>query len=494
MTLKRVVLAILALLLCSMLCAVEEQAGTSRESILDKQSHIYPGLAAVPAVPPLCEQLPALKKRYITIKGARLYVEEEGQGMPIVLLHGGPECTHQYFHPSCSRLAQCARVIYYDRRGCGQSSYTPGPDGYTIDEAVNDLEQLRKTLKIDRWVVLGSSFGGFLAQCYAVKYPDHFAGLILVDALPPAAINEQLQPTRQGMFITREEQQRIKEIGQTADITLSKLVYNRWLNGDWKRQNFYRPTDEEMARVARYRYDDAYGSHMMYTYAYYRLRDAFAGCPIPTLIVEGEWDLTWNTDKPAKMQAFMPKATLAMFPRSGHLPFNDELEKFTQLVQGYIGQLPKVPRAELAQWKASLRRMPLYDRTVFKAQIEEAMMQTRRLAEQYSASWLTAPPDDIKMIKTAMGLYDANRLTDSLAVWSAIKPDDPFYMHALVWRGQLLDLLHRRDEALACYRQALEQYHDGDTLEMAQYRIIIDRRWIAARINKPFTTTAHNLP
>jgi len=493
--LLKLAFVILALLLCALLGAAEGQAGVQRECVLDKVAHVQPELVDVPAVPPLCGQLPGVKTRRIAVNGARLYVEEEGQGLPIVLLHGGPESTHQYFHPACARLAQFARVIYYDRRGCGESSYTPGADGYTVDEAVNDLEGLRKALKIDRWVVLGHSFGGFLAQCYAVKYPDHLAGLILVGAQPPFSIEEQLQPSRQGLFITPEERQRIHAIWETPGISLAKRVYNSWLNGDWKRQNFYKPTGDEMARIAQYRIDEGYGNHLCYCQALYHLDGAFTHCPLPTLLMEGEWDLTWNTDKPAKMQQLLPKAQMITFARSAHAPFDDEPEQFTRAVREFVSHLPSVPHTELTQWKRALRTMKLYAQPAeFLTANDDCLKKCRGLADQYSASWLATPHDPFDLIFTASGLYSAKRYTDALAVYSAIKPEQDAYVCALVWRGHLLDLLHRRSEALACYRQALQLYPDGYSWQMGQYYIVIDRQWIASRLNKPFKVGMRNMP
>ena len=88
--------------------------------------------------------------------------------MPVVLLNGGPGATHHYFHPWFSRAKDFARVIYYDQRGCGLSDYNPGA-GYSVFQAVEDLEQLRRALEIDQWVVAGHSYGGYLAQQYAVQ-------------------------------------------------------------------------------------------------------------------------------------------------------------------------------------------------------------------------------------------------------------------------------------------------------------------------------------
>ena len=479
--------------------AAQQQTDIPRETVLDEIAHLQQELFEVPAVPPLCNLLPRLTKRRINVGNARLYVEEEGQGMPIVLLHGGPECTHQYFHPSFSRLATFARVIYYDRRGCGQSSYTPGPAGYTVDQAVDDLEHLRKALEISRWIVLGHSFGGFLAQWYAVKYPDHLAALILADAMPPYSVDHQLQPTRQQMFITSEEKQRIHEIHNTRGISISNKIYNAWLNGDWKRQNFYRPTNDEMTRMARHgcMYDDGYGSHMMCSYPTYSLCGAFERCPIPTLIIEGKWDLTWNIDKPEKMRQLLPKAQLILFERSGHSPFDDQPEIFTQCIHNFLLNLPTLNRADISRWKRSLRMLRLRDHHFLNSQNEQWRKDAHILAGNYSATWLAESHDASQLCAMGLALFEENRFEDSLMAFHAVKPDRPdddeYYLIALVWQGHIFDLLHRRGEALKYYRQALQRYR-GEESQHTQYRIVIDHRWIKTRIKSSFKLGDHNMP
>ncbi|MCP4149757.1 MAG: alpha/beta hydrolase, partial [bacterium] len=138
------------------------QQTEKKESILDHVVHIEPELLTkIPRVPRKCDLLKLVKQR-IDVGGAALYVEEEGNGKPIVLINGGPGGTHHYFHPWFSRLKDKARVIYYDQRGCGLSDFEPGKDGYSVVQAVADLEAIRKAKKIDKWVVLGYSYGGFL--------------------------------------------------------------------------------------------------------------------------------------------------------------------------------------------------------------------------------------------------------------------------------------------------------------------------------------------
>ena len=123
----------------------------------------------------------------------------------MVLLHGGPGATHHEFHPAFSKFKDFARIIYYDQRGCGQSEYKPDK-GYSVEQAAEDLHHLCQALKLSKWFVLGHSYGGALAQCYTVKYPEDVAGLILVGSAEAAPL--ALRATRQYDFMSTEERKK----------------------------------------------------------------------------------------------------------------------------------------------------------------------------------------------------------------------------------------------------------------------------------------------
>ena len=333
--------------------STQDQVNQKRETVLDRIVHIEEELITdVPKVARWCDQL-TLKKDRINIGECDLYVEEEGEGMPIVLLHGGPGGTHHSFHPHFSRAKRFARVIYYDQRGCGLSDYIPG-EAYTVSQAVDDLESLRKALGIGKWTVLGWSYGGLLGQCYTMEYPERVAGLILMTAEP--ALRGELNPTRQYDFISDEEKKKLLELRFlyfSGKLTLVQLVLNAQLSGDWKRQHFYRPTMEEIVRGALYewKHDNNFNEVMSSDARKIHLAGAFEGCPIPTLIIEGKWDLTWNTDKPRKIHENHPGSELVIFERSGHSPFEDEPERFFRVIKDFIQHLPQVSDAEITQWK-----------------------------------------------------------------------------------------------------------------------------------------------
>ena len=100
----------------------------------------------------------------------------------VLLLHGGPGATHEYFE-SCDSFFPKAEIeyYYYDQLGSYYSDQPKDDTLYEIDRFVEEVEQVRKALKLDKsnFYLLGQSWGGILAVEYALKYQDNLKGLII---------------------------------------------------------------------------------------------------------------------------------------------------------------------------------------------------------------------------------------------------------------------------------------------------------------------------
>jgi len=333
--------------------AQDQTQGQTRERARDRIVHIEPGIIReIPQVPRLCDAMD-LRKERVNVGDCNLYCEQEGRGTTLVLISGGPGATHHHFHPWFSRAADFARVICYDQRGCGLSDYRPGK-GYSIDQAVDDLDHLRRALGIDRWVPLGHSYGGLLAQCYAMKHPERIAGLVLVCASTGLPLVES--SSRDGEFISRQEREKMDQIRGTPGLSMAQIVYNIHLNGDWKRQNYYKPTREQIAQGVLYGWvhDNNFNGIMSRSANGVDLTGCFAQCPIATLIVEGKWDMSWGEDKPGQFHRNHPNARLVVFEESAHSPFEDEPDRFFDTLEEFIGNLPQISAEKLESWKDDL--------------------------------------------------------------------------------------------------------------------------------------------
>ena len=112
--------------------------------------------------------------------GHQLYIEQSGDpdGIPVIYLHGGPggsssENHRRYFDPTLYH------IILFDQRGCGQSKPAPSIENNNTQCLVEDIETIRKHLKIEQWVITGGSWGTTLAMVYGITYPEKVLGFIL---------------------------------------------------------------------------------------------------------------------------------------------------------------------------------------------------------------------------------------------------------------------------------------------------------------------------
>lgn len=348
---------ILILLIFSLIHNFTYSQEKHRESILDKVSHIEDTVYYnIDSVEMLCKEL-NMDGKLVDIEGCRLYCEIAGEGVPIVLVNGGPGGTHQMFHPWFKDLEKFSKVIYYDQRGCGQSDFIKG-NGYSFRQAVDDLEKLRIQLGFKKWIICGFSYGGALAQYYMTLYPESVMGTILVGA-GPLLLQDELEPTRQFEFISQEEKDKMREIGQLykkGKIDINTLIYNRFLNGDWKRQFFYKPTKEEMARIALYEWvnDANFNAKVGADYSRRNFKGVFNNNPIPTLICEGLWDLTWSAEKKQLLKNNHPNAEMIVFEKSAHNIYNEETELFFTTIEKFIKNLKPVPNKDINKWKEEI--------------------------------------------------------------------------------------------------------------------------------------------
>lgn len=107
----------------------------------------------------------------------KLYYQEKGKGFPLVLLHGNNSSSN-YFKKQIEYFSKKYRVIAIDTRGHGKSPRGEKP--FTMNQFVEDLNNLLEDLKIDKMILLGFSDGANIAMKYALKYQEKLKSLILV--------------------------------------------------------------------------------------------------------------------------------------------------------------------------------------------------------------------------------------------------------------------------------------------------------------------------
>ena len=113
-------------------------------------------------------------EKYIDSRGTRIWTASQGSGIPLLLCNGGPGCC-DYLQPVAAMLEDFAYVIRFEQRGCGRSDQS-GP--YNVETCIADMEAIRESYGLSRWVVGGHSWGANLAIAYSIAHANRVMGII----------------------------------------------------------------------------------------------------------------------------------------------------------------------------------------------------------------------------------------------------------------------------------------------------------------------------
>ncbi|WP_423408967.1 alpha/beta fold hydrolase [Heyndrickxia sp. MSNUG] len=116
-------------------------------------------------------------ERYIKVENARIWTEKSGQGVPVILISGGPGSCN-YLEPVCSLIEDHCEVIMFDPKGCGRSSYDGY--GYDLESSLQDIESIREEYGYKKWIVIGHSWGADLGLAYSLLFPQSILGYVSI--------------------------------------------------------------------------------------------------------------------------------------------------------------------------------------------------------------------------------------------------------------------------------------------------------------------------
>ncbi len=282
-----------------------------------------------------------------------LYFEESGNplGKPVVFLHGGPGCgtnpaMRRFFNP------KVYRIVLFDQRGCGKSTPHASLEDNTTWHLVDDIETLRQHLGIDRWQVFGGSWGATLALAYAQKHPKRVTELVLrgIFMLRRKELEWFYQdPWGAGAVYPDLWAQYVKPIPPAERGDMMAAYYKRLTSRSaavraraahawsvWEGATSYLHTDASY--VAKF--DDAdYAAAFARIECHYfvnrgffdvddqLLRDAGKIRHIPTVIVQGRYDMVCPMRSAWELHQRLPKSKLVVVGDAGHSAFEAGIAK-----------------------------------------------------------------------------------------------------------------------------------------------------------------------
>ena len=275
----------------------------------------------------------------IDVQGGKLHyfvLNQDAAGIPLVAINGGPGFDHSYMleSPVWAGLARKRPVIFYDQRGTGLSTSNVPASSQTIRMLVEDLEALRRHLGVEKFTLLGHSWGGILALSYALAYPGHVSKLILVGSgSPNPATHEFLFDKLFPEIIARQK----PDSSPAGKVGCSDV-------GDYERMSYY-----DLRNRPRSGGDGGFSSEVCTAVMLQALKlDLFPqlkGLRVPTLVTNGRFDANVAPTVAYKISKAIPGSELVYFERSGHSPFVEEPEKFELVVGNFLNDAgPRTPQ------------------------------------------------------------------------------------------------------------------------------------------------------
>ena len=321
---------------CAGLClSASALAQSSRPSVPSPTANAYPQ-----------------QEGYVDANGVMLYYLELGRGEPLVIMHGGPGASHDYFLPYLLPLARHNRLIFLDERGSGRSQKLEDRTQYTIENMVEDLEAARKALNLGKINLLGHSYGGALVQAYALKYQQNLSHLILASTWSSTvALNQVFVRMKENMAPElRERIERMEAAGlfghgkpyEQNRYTVDYMIA-AWGEGYFPYVYANRP-DPNYDPVAQGvtswdLYREMWGEHGEFVVdgnlKSVEYTDRLSTIKVPTLIVVGDHD-ECDPSLSKVMQSKIAGSKLVIFPKAGHMTFVDQTSLFIEAVDGFL--------------------------------------------------------------------------------------------------------------------------------------------------------------
>ena len=286
---------------------------------------------------------------YVDAHGVLIYYVAFGDGSPLVVV---PGANHDYFLPWLLPLARAHRLIFIDERGSGRSQRLQDASLYTVEAMVEDVEDLRVALNLGKISLLGHSYGGVLAQAYALKYQQNLTRLILDSTfpstrqmnevlarekaqMPPAKLARLNQLEQAGLFGKGEAWEHGRYPAEYATLAWGP-GYFPFLYGARPDSTYDpatgAPTNWELYRAMWGEHGEFVIDGNLKSVEYV---DRLPSIHVPTLILAGDHD-ECDPSLSREMHEKIAGSQLVILPNSGHMNFVDQPDLWQQAVEGFL--------------------------------------------------------------------------------------------------------------------------------------------------------------
>jgi proline iminopeptidase len=252
----------------------------------------------------------------------------------LFLLHGGPGGDHLRFKQHSLELQESAQLVFIDHRGCGRSKKSKQKD-YTLENNIEDIEALRKHLGLEKICILGGSYGGVVAQGYAIRYPKNVEKLILVATAPSYRFLAEAKKT-------------LQKRGNAKQIAFAEHLWNGTFKNHKHVIQFFdcmEPLYSTTAKKNRKKNTSAaktIWSHEAFNQGFKTFLRHYDYIPklkkisCPTLILAGQHDWICSANQAKTIAQHIPHAKLKIFKTSSHAIAVDVHKQYIKIVKNFL--------------------------------------------------------------------------------------------------------------------------------------------------------------
>jgi proline iminopeptidase len=263
-------------------------------------------------------------------------IRGSGAGTPLIVANGGPGFDHNYLlcGDVWDTLAKGRKIVFYDQRGNGRSSELKDGQPCGLAEQIDDLEALRAHLGFEKIDLLGHSWGGYLVMAYGARHPERIAHLMIVDSAAPKIqdtvfLFKNIYPettAREDALAFAVELGDQKAVAADLHEYMTMLFYTR------------EARDAFMARSSSFVYRQKVNKSVWDDLQRFDLNPELPKFKFKTLVATGRFDFNVAPSVAFAIHRAIPGSELAVFEKSGHLPFCEEPGAFLTRVGVFLSK------------------------------------------------------------------------------------------------------------------------------------------------------------
>lgn len=280
--------------------------------------------------------------------GYKVWTKRVDEGtIPVLTLHGGPGCSHEYLECLGDFLPQEGyQVIFYDQLGSYNSDQPTDLSLWTVERFCEEVEEVRQALGLENFYLYGQSWGGLLAMEYALKYQEHLKGLIIsnMTASVPSYVNYL---NRLRTELPQEKQDILRKYEEKGDFFAPE--YEQIMIGEIYAKHLCRvvPWPDPVARDSSHMNTQIYnfmqGPNEFIVIGNLKDWDRWndiSKIEVPTLLIGAKYD-TMDPLEIRKMGTLIPHSKVHICENGSHLAMYDDQEEYFRGLLSFLDELEK---------------------------------------------------------------------------------------------------------------------------------------------------------